>query len=91
MIDIQGRRELGEEQGTSRIWAHTDSGSVTLLWQDSVGGLEIEDPVSGQFIEVTNPQPAVLVNLGDAVERFEGGREHRDGPVLLVGVVAVEL
>lgn len=64
---------LGEERGTSRICEHTDSGSVTLLWQDAVGGLEIEDPLSRQFIEVRNPAPAVLVNLGDAMERWSNG------------------
>lgn len=65
--------DLGGANGTSRICEHTDSGSVTLLWQDDVGGLEIEDPVTRQFIAVSNPAPAVLVNLGDAMERWSNG------------------
>lgn len=64
---------LSAERGTSRICEHTDSGSVTLLWQDEVGGLEIEDVRTGQFIAVINQAPAVLVNLGDAMERWTNG------------------
>ena len=64
---------LSTERGTSRICEHTDSGSVTLLWQDKVGGLEIEDVASGNFIPVSSPVPAVLVNLGDAMERWTNG------------------
>ncbi|KAF2207100.1 hypothetical protein CERZMDRAFT_51823 [Cercospora zeae-maydis SCOH1-5] len=79
---------LGGEYGTSRICEHTDSGSVTLLWQDEVGGLEIEDPVTRQFIAVSNPAPAVLVNLGDAMERWSNGllpaAYHRVGKPSLV-------
>lgn len=65
--------DLGEDRGTSRICEHTDSGSVTLLWQDDAGGLEIEDPVTRRFIAVSCPAPAVLVNLGDAMERWTNG------------------
>lgn len=64
---------LSAEQGTSRICEHTDSGSVTLLWQDKVGGLEIEDVATGHFLPVSCPAPAVLVNLGDAMERWTNG------------------
>jgi isopenicillin N synthase-like dioxygenase len=38
-----------------------------------VGGLEIEDPESHQFIPVRASKPAVLVNLGDAMERWSNG------------------
>lgn len=38
-----------------------------------MGGLEIEDPVSKAFIPVQAPHPTLLVNLGDAMERWSNG------------------
>lgn len=39
----------------TRIGAHSDFGSITLLVQDSVGGLEIEDP--------NNPEEFLVLGL----------------------------
>ena len=62
--------------GTSqRIWPHTDFGVLTLLFQDSVGGLELEDRPNGRkFVPVTtSPQGArseLVVNTGDCLQRW---------------------
>lgn len=59
----------------SRINAHSDFGTLTLLFQDDVGGLEIEDPHQlGQFRVVEPVEDAVLVNVGDLMERWSNGR-----------------
>lgn len=59
----------------SRINAHSDFGTLTLLFQDDVGGLEIEDPHHpGQFRVVELVEDAVLVNVGDLMERWSNGR-----------------
>lgn len=55
----------------TRVAEHTDFGSLTLLFQDSCGGLEIEDPKSpGTFLPVLCELPALLVNIGDSLQRW---------------------
>lgn len=59
----------------SRISAHSDFGTLTLLFQDAIGGLEIESPpASGSFIPVPPIPGSVLVNVGDLMERWSNGR-----------------
>ena len=59
----------------SRINAHSDFGTLTLLFQDLVGGLEIEDPRSpGVFRSVAPVEGAVLVNIGDLMSRWSNER-----------------
>lgn len=63
----QGRR--------SRINAHSDFGTLTLLFQDSIGGLEVEDPHQpGIFRPVQPVEDAVLVNVGDLMARWSNDR-----------------
>lgn len=59
----------------SRINAHSDYGTLTLLFQDSIGGLEIETPSQpGKFRPVSPIPGTVLVNIGDLMERWSNGR-----------------
>jgi isopenicillin N synthase-like dioxygenase len=59
----------------SRINAHSDFGTLTLLFQDSVGGLEIEDPKQpGLFRPATPIEGTVLVNVGDLMARWSNDR-----------------
>ncbi|GME51075.1 hypothetical protein GTA08_BOTSDO04024 [Neofusicoccum parvum] len=59
----------------SRISAHSDFGSLTLLFQDGVGGLEVEDPRRpGTFRPAPPVDGTLLVNVGDLLERWSNGR-----------------
>jgi isopenicillin N synthase-like dioxygenase len=63
------------EQKRSRINAHSDFGTLTLLFQDSVGGLEIEDPhQSGAFRAAEPLEDTVLINIGDLLSRWSNDR-----------------
>ena len=52
---------------------HVDSGFVTLLAQDGVAGLEVEDR-SGNWIGVAPREGTLVVNFGKLLERWTGGK-----------------
>jgi isopenicillin N synthase-like dioxygenase len=51
---------------------HVDSGLVTLLAQDGVAGLEVEDR-AGHWIGVPPTEGTLVVNFGKLLERWTGG------------------
>lgn len=61
----------GAEEGNQGVGAHKDSGFVTVLLQDKVGGLEVEGedgwikapPIAGTFV----------INVGELLEMASGG------------------
>ncbi|KAF8592585.1 Clavaminate synthase-like protein [Ramaria rubella] len=60
-----------EREEVTRIGAHSDFGSITLLMQDDVGGLEIEDPNQpGDFKSAPHIEGAIIVNAGDFLMRW---------------------
>ncbi|KAL9019972.1 MAG: hypothetical protein Q9185_002762 [Variospora sp. 1 TL-2023] len=63
-------------KGARRISEHTDFGTVTLLFQDSVGGLEIEDQsMPGRYLPVPCTSPTdMIVNIGDCLQRWTNDR-----------------
>lgn len=63
--------ELLRRGEAERISAHSDYGTMTILFQDEVGGLEVEDiHEKGKF----NPAPYIpgtaVVNIGDLLMRW---------------------
>ena len=57
------------ENGESRAGAHTDYGSITLLFLGDVGGLEVCTR-SGDWIRATPIPGTVVVNTGDLMHRW---------------------
>ncbi|RVX66188.1 hypothetical protein B0A52_10080 [Exophiala mesophila] len=59
-------------EGTkARVGAHSDYGTMTLLFQDKVGGLEVEHPTKkGQFDPAPYLEGAAIVNIGDFLQRW---------------------
>ncbi|MBT6855754.1 MAG: isopenicillin N synthase family oxygenase, partial [Nitrospina sp.] len=60
--------------GQLRAGAHSDYGSLTLLFQqEGLSGLEILNRHK-EWIPVTPCKPDIIVNLGDLMERWTNGR-----------------
>lgn len=55
--------------GQVRAGEHSDYGSITLLFQDSRGGLQVKSP-TGQFVDATPIPGTVVVNAGDLLARW---------------------
>ncbi|KAL2864743.1 isopenicillin N synthase family dioxygenase [Aspergillus lucknowensis] len=55
--------------GQVRAAEHSDYGSITLLFQDSRGGLQARSP-EGTFVDVTPFPDTVVVNAGDLLARW---------------------
>ncbi|KAJ0166676.1 UPF0676 protein [Colletotrichum tanaceti] len=63
--------ELADGTAT-RIAEHTDFGTITMLFQDSVGGLQVEDQNQpGVFRSVESSAPTdIILNIGDSLQRL---------------------
>ena len=78
--------EVLASDGVARNPAHSDFGSLTLLFQDKVGGLEIADPSSttsslsadvereGSFMHIEPEPGTVVVNVGYLLMRWSNCR-----------------
>lgn len=68
--------------GQIRAGAHSDYGTLTLLFQDDVGGLEVLN-TEGQWISAPSVPDAILINTGDLTERWSNdvfrSTKHRVG------------
>lgn len=61
--------DFSAQGGESRAGAHTDYGSITLLFQDQAGGLEVRTR-AGEWIAATPIPGTVVVNTGDLMHRW---------------------
>ena len=62
-----------DNPGQVRAGAHSDYGSITLLFQDSVGGLEVQSP-QGTWVRATPIEHTIVVNAGDLLSRWSNDR-----------------
>ena len=64
---------LAAQPGIIRCGEHSDYGTITLLFQDQLGGLEVK-AVDGQWV-LADPVPGtILINVGDLLEAMSGGQ-----------------
>jgi isopenicillin N synthase-like dioxygenase len=66
-------RDVTPLPGQLRAGAHTDYGTVTILRQDSVGGLEVLDG-AGRWTGVESVPGAFVINIGDLMARWTNDR-----------------
>ncbi|KAH8673867.1 thymine dioxygenase [Xylariales sp. PMI_506] len=55
--------------GQVRAGAHSDYGSITLLFQDMRGGLQVKSP-TGVYVDATPIENTCVVNAGDLLARW---------------------
>ncbi|MEP1125825.1 MAG: 2-oxoglutarate and iron-dependent oxygenase domain-containing protein [Ilumatobacter sp.] len=61
------------EAGRLRAGAHSDYGTMTILRLDAEPGLQVETS-PGQWVDVVAPDGALVVNLGDLMQRWSNDR-----------------
>ena len=78
--------ELGDDQfGVS---AHTDFGVLTVLCQDDVGGLQIQD-INGEWFHAPPIKDTIIVNVADLLSRWTAG-EYKSTPHRVVNNSGLE-
>ena len=63
-------RCMGESQ--FGVGAHTDFGVLTVLCQDSVGGLQVQD-INGDWLQAPPIEGTLIVNVADLLSRWTDG------------------
>ncbi|XP_055356093.1 uncharacterized protein LOC129601330 [Paramacrobiotus metropolitanus] len=61
--------DAGAKDHFTRCGTHSDYGTLTLLYQDDVGGLEVENR-KDEFVPATPMPGCVLVNVADLLQRW---------------------
>lgn len=58
----------------ARMPAHTDWSTITMLFQDECGGLQVESPTApGKFIDIEPVPDTLVLNIGDLLMRWSNG------------------
>ncbi|KAL5119165.1 hypothetical protein ACEQ8H_002872 [Pleosporales sp. CAS-2024a] len=67
-------RSAADDDKVANTWsrAHTDFGSLTLLWSQNVAGLQLKTP-SGQWKYVPPVDNGIICNVGDTLDFWSAG------------------
>jgi isopenicillin N synthase-like dioxygenase len=67
-------RPLSQDALVQNTWsrAHTDFGSLTLLWSQNIAGLQIRTP-SGEWKYIPPVDGGIICNIGDALQFWSAG------------------
>ncbi len=63
--------ELGDVDARQGVGAHRDTGFLSFVHQDAVGGLQVER--DGRLIDVPSVPGALVVNIGEMLQLVSGG------------------
>lgn len=67
-------RDKLSSNAIARMPAHSDWGSITMLFQDDCGGLQVEDVhAPGKFVDAVPMKGALIMNVGDLLMRWSNG------------------
>ena len=67
-------RKQIEAPGHARIIPHTDFGLCTILFQDQVGGLEVDPFHTNEFLPATPMRGTCVINVADLLQRLSNDR-----------------
>jgi isopenicillin N synthase-like dioxygenase len=84
-LSLHSTKKINPGQAPTQVIRHlsiliTDYGTITLLFQDDRGGLEVLSP-KGDFVPATPIPDTIVVNAGDLLQRWSNdvirSTEHR--------------
>ncbi|RFU34734.1 hypothetical protein B7463_g1621, partial [Scytalidium lignicola] len=68
------QRKTLEYENHWRINPHCDYGLCTILFQDQVGGLEVDPDHTGKFLPATPVRGTCVINVADLLQRLSNNR-----------------
>ncbi|WP_221796761.1 isopenicillin N synthase family dioxygenase [Oceanobacter mangrovi] len=66
-------RPATTEEAPIGAGAHTDYGCITILWQDEIGGLQVQD-LQGNWVDAPPIDGSFVINIGNMMARWSNDR-----------------